>query len=808
MRILHGGSLSARSRLLTVAFAASVLATVAVQVTTSQPAAAARFRLVNPVSWAYTDSRTPDTPYVDQPGDLPVGSWRDSGGKHHISRAYYTFDIGFLRGKRIIDATAFAAETAVNDCHTPRAVEMWRTDPVSTPPTWQQPPAERDLLYTAGRFPGEGCPVPRVEWAVANGLRQALALGHDRLTVVLRVPAGREGDVHFGRRFGQLRITMEYNTPPNTPTELRLDGKACAGEDLWLATTRPSVQAQLTDGDDGDGPSAGDNLTGTVAIWPVDRPADRIELPPLLAGSSPTFLFQVVPAGLVVPGVRYAVAVRASDAHDTSPWSAECRFIADTTPPTRAPTVTSTDYPEDMEFPGHGGPGIPGTFRFDAGGDTDVVGFRYGEDATTKFVAAAAPGGSATVTYTPTRSGPTQLLVSGVDRAGLSSPTTSYFFRVRDTAPNVVDLNPDALLGQPRQVRFEPGMDNVVEYTYQLDGGPDQTVPADVDGRATVTIVLTTPGFHTISVRSRTSDGLPSGLRSLQLSLITWPSVTSEQYPLDGTIGAPVGTPGVFVFRPRMPDVVEYVYSFNFDVEQTVAAGADGSASVTFTPTTVDTNTLYVFSRSADGTVSETGWFDFFPASIAPTVESATYPQFLTSGGPGVPGTFTFRPVAADVVEYVYQFPGEPEQTVAAGPDGTATVTWTPRSYPDLDNGWVTLFVRSRSAGGFESDLRFYTFRLNPLSPTVSVGPLAVGQPATITFTANLPGTVEYLYSFDGGPQESVTVAPGASATITWTPDAPFNHFLLVRSRTADGITSGQAFIDIWVDPVDSPAAV
>jgi len=63
--------------------------------------AAESFTTIAKATWAYTDSRAPQTPFVDPAGDLPVGAWRDGAGKHHQSKAYYTVDVSALRGARI-----------------------------------------------------------------------------------------------------------------------------------------------------------------------------------------------------------------------------------------------------------------------------------------------------------------------------------------------------------------------------------------------------------------------------------------------------------------------------------------------------------------------------------------------------------------------------------------------------------------------------------------------------------------------------------------------------------------------------------
>ncbi|WP_211763812.1 hypothetical protein [Kutzneria sp. CA-103260] len=92
-----------------------------------------------------------------------------------------------------------------------------------------------------------------------------------------------------------------------------------------------------------------------------------------------------------------------------------------------APTVSSPDYPPNASA---GGIGRPGRFTFSANGSTDVVGFRYGPDFPSTYVAADQPGGSATVWITPTTFGVQKVAVKSVDAAGNSSPITTYWFDV------------------------------------------------------------------------------------------------------------------------------------------------------------------------------------------------------------------------------------------------------------------------------------------------------------------------------------------------------------------------------------------
>ncbi|MEU4779053.1 hypothetical protein [Micromonospora sp. NPDC023633] len=75
-----------------------------------------------------------------------------------------------------------------------------------------------------------------------------------------------------------------------------------------------------------------------------------------------------------------------------------------------------------------------------------------------------------------------------------------------------------------------------------------------------------------------------------------------------------------------------------------------------------------------------------------------------------------------------------------------------------------------------------------------------VGQTGDFVFTAQLPGTTTFLYSFDGGPEQSVAAGPDGTARVSWTADSAYGHHLTVRSRTAAGVVSGETYYNIWID--------
>ena len=82
-------------------------------------------------------------------------------------------------------------------------------------------------------------------------------------------------------------------------------------------------------------------------------------------------------------------------------------------------------------------------------------------------------------------------------------------------------------------------------------------------------------------------------------------------------------------------------------------------------------------ARTSGGVVSGITDLSYYVDDV-PLVSSSDFPEMDAGTGAGIPGTFTFAPKSAGVVGYVYSFNYGDQQTVTAGPDGTATVQWTP----------------------------------------------------------------------------------------------------------------------------------
>ncbi|GLY22094.1 hypothetical protein [Micromonospora sp. NBRC 101691] len=514
-RTLLGGFMSIRhrgsARQAAITAGALLLATGSLVAATGQPAAAV-IDYVTPTSVTWTDSRQPSGSFSPSEGTVPVGTWEVDGDKH-TARAYFTFDLTPYRGQRIVSARAITGETTVNDCDRPREIELWRTDPPVSAPTWNTAPAVREKVADVA-FPNLPCGSSFIGVMISEAVRQAVADGQDQLTLMARIAGDHEENKHYGRWIKNVGISLDHNTPPNVPDQLTVEGAAC-GTSLMIRSTGPTLRARVSDPDVNE-TGGHDAVAATFAFWPIDRPAERTEATLNGQSSGSQYVYRL-PQGRLAHGTTYAFSVRASDQYDSSNWSPECRFTIDTAAPA-APAVSSVDYPAGWDGPATGGPGIPGSFTFTADSD-DLAGFSYGEHGlSSRFVPVDASGRSATVSYAPVLAGPRTLSVYSVDRAGNFSEATSYRFSVRHTAPAITDSDPEAPAGAPRRFTFAPNMENVVEYTYRLNYGEEITVAADAVGTAQVTITPEVSDVYVLSVRSRTVDGLTSD----EASILFW----------------------------------------------------------------------------------------------------------------------------------------------------------------------------------------------------------------------------------------------------------------------------------------------
>ncbi|GIH12802.1 hypothetical protein Raf01_09740 [Rugosimonospora africana] len=591
----------------------------------AQPAAAGHSAdYATTISQRYTDSL--DAHASLTPGtEIPLGSWRDADGKHHMSRVYATYDLSGFAGKEVFTANLYAHEEEVTDC-AERDIEVWITSPVSDP-TWADPPAEQTLI---GAVTGSGSCPGLLSRDLTAAVQQALNAGQTKLGVELRIPADREGDTARGRwlnvQYG-VRLTIDYNTPPEVPTQLSAGRQQCGTQAPYpyLATPQPTLAARFDDAD------PNDKLTGSFAIWPVGDPDDRTTINTIGHIPSGAASFVTVPAGVITEDGTYGWQSRLNDDTDTSDWSQTCYFTADLTPPANPPGVTSSNYPQGGFIDG----GTPGHFTFTANGVDDVIGYQYSWDnypgvplscsptasdpsSTSGIVAAEGLGGSAVVDLSPPEAGPNELYVRSLDRACNISDLTRYDVQVRDTSPTVLAYS-QPVLGKPftLTVKPNPAVAPIVSYRYQVNSDDPQTVAAKDDGSASITF---TPscfcGVLSVQVSSISANGWVSPPGRYYHDILNVPVVSSDIYPdylATWQPGGGVGITGHFTFASPVAGTVAYQYSIDWGDTQTVAAVPDGTATIEWTPDTSGPHEIDLWAVDANGnTISEQGTYDVY----------------------------------------------------------------------------------------------------------------------------------------------------------------------------------------------------
>ncbi|WP_326946512.1 hypothetical protein OG439_45435 [Amycolatopsis sp. NBC_01307] len=160
-----------------------------------------------------------------------------------------------------------------------------------------------------------------------------------------------------------------------------------------------------------------------------------------------------------------------------------------------------------------------------------------------------------------------------------------------------------------------------------------------------------------------------------------------------------------------MPGVVSYTYTYGGSAV-TVPAGPDGTASAVLTPLTTDTQYLEVTSTFADGTVSETAYYSFYPRSAAP-------PFTCDANGGAQPGQVvhcTVTPVQPGLASYGYSVrtwsTTGPEVAVQPAADGTAAFEFTAPAVQERELLSVTVW--SANAAGQRSDTSYTSFYVTP----------------------------------------------------------------------------------------------
>lgn len=389
--------------------------------------------------WAEVYAQHPDETYWGGDGDgvAKVGLSYDYAV---TVRSYFQFDVRAMAGKHVISAEFNDLENYAPSC-SPRQVDLYESGEFDSSITWNHEPAWVRQLNN---------------WTVAYGYNDKClptSLGTDATAVVddalgsgtgmaaFMWKADNEGDNLAWKKFADNpTLIVTYNSYPNQPGGQSTGYAAHPGEwacadaasQQYVATAAPTLFATATDPDN-------DGIALDFQWFNAATGAQVGEARTQNQASGTPFSVSL-PAGAFADGSHIQWRVRAYDGVDYGAWSPSCYLTVDQTPPTVAPTVTSSDYPKCT--PGvvctSTPVGTTGAFTFTANGYPDVAGFYYGfSDPPRTYVAADKLGGSATVGITPDTDIPQDVYVASANRAGTAGVITGYHFLVGAGTPPV-----------------------------------------------------------------------------------------------------------------------------------------------------------------------------------------------------------------------------------------------------------------------------------------------------------------------------------------------------------------------------------
>jgi hypothetical protein len=350
-----------------------------------------------------------------------------------------------VAGKQILTAKIAGKVDHTWKCASNRPTYFYRSAAITTTPRQSWPgPALQLLLGNNSVHANEAsCAESNMPFEVntstrINDLQNSATANASSYFVAISAGENTSGlnetDTERWMRYflADFKLHITYNTKPNTPDSLTVDGQACASgaSRPFIKTITPTLRAHVTD-PDGDAM----DVWFAWAKWNgssfVDEPGGGMQGNVPNGGTAGTALFNVT--GNVDGGI-YTFRSQSNDSpsHSPSPISnvthvpGNCEWQVDITSPAES-TVTSDVYQE-----GATGGSVGQTGRFTFSSSPDTKSFLWGwSDPPTTVLNPSTLGGSVSIDWTPTSPGPQTLFVQAIDRAGnVSESTKKYQFIV------------------------------------------------------------------------------------------------------------------------------------------------------------------------------------------------------------------------------------------------------------------------------------------------------------------------------------------------------------------------------------------
>ncbi|MFE9201941.1 hypothetical protein [Micromonospora sp. NPDC007230] len=316
-------------------------------------------------------------------------------------------------------------------------------------------------------------------------------------------------------------------------------------------------------------------------------------------------------------------------------------------------------------------------------------------------------------------------------------------------------------LGTPATFTARTRMVNAVEYVAVFNGdeATKQVLKAAADGSVTFGFTSTKRGQNYVVVVARNVAGVATEGGVAGWTVTDRPRVTSTEFPEDGT-----GTlaPGTFTFTPRLPRTAAYEYSVNDSTYTTIAARADGTATLTWTPPATGMYLLNVRGVTADGIRSISTSYGFKVEDLGPPAVS----NFKATGGVGSAALSWTLPAITDLDQVIVRRamgtapPSSPTAGTAvyAGTGSSATATGLESGTPYTFRVWV----KDRS-GRYSATAPAVTLIGSETTISSNLTALTYGSAVTVTGTVVRADT---RAAITGAP---VLLYGRRAGTTTWT---------------------------------------
>ncbi|WP_405678830.1 FG-GAP-like repeat-containing protein [Streptomyces sp. NBC_00868] len=358
--------------------------------------------------------------------DARVGCAKDAAKGNAVvcAKTFFQIGMGELHGKQILDATFRIQQKSAGSwsCNS-GDIQIWDTGTITRSTTWNNQPSWSRLVDASGQsYGGRNCPgdSDTIELKVTSAVADAARWNWPAWTMGLK-SATDTVDVSWRKMNpDSARISTQFNTLPNLPSDRSMDPYVpCTGGQMGTSD-EVVLRARISDAED-------NALKAEFHYWNPDNYGGTLKATKVDVANGNVALLRIPASDLTAATYRWDV--RGLDAAGAGPWAGQCVFSIDHTRPSKAPGVTSAQYPRDN-------PDNPtfarteGTFTLSANGVSDVTRYQWNTigDPTPRTVNTATPGGPAEIKYTPTAAGPQSLFVWSLDAAGNRSDATAYLF--------------------------------------------------------------------------------------------------------------------------------------------------------------------------------------------------------------------------------------------------------------------------------------------------------------------------------------------------------------------------------------------